>query len=302
MNPLRGLSQNLFLKLLSLFFAVLLWFFVVLEDKVEKEVSAEIKVKNVPRNLILVKKPPSFVTVYLTGPRSILRTLEKNPLTIKLDLKDYEPGKHVIKIKPKHLNLPAGLNVSRIDPPQFEIVLERLARKTVKVEPSIYGSPPPGWKIVSIKVDPRKVHVTGPKSIVSKLRKVRTKAVDISGATADVRKKVPLNLPALVTADQKEVEVYVRIVEHTVTKEIKDLPIHVVGPKRKVKLFQTAVTIILQGPERLLGAFSDLKIEAFVDVSRLKPGRYWREVEIKIPPGIKLLKVEPKRVKVQILR
>ncbi len=302
MNPLKGLSQNLFLKILSLAFAVLLWFFVVLEDKVEKEVPAEVKIKNIPQGLILVKKPPRYVTVYVTGPRSILRTLEKNPLSIRLDLKDYGPGEHVIKIKPKYLNLPAGLNVSKIDPPQIEIVLEKTAQKVVKVEPGIYGSPPPGWKIVSIKVKPKKVRISGPKSIISKMRKVRTKAVDINGATQDIRKEVPLDLPPLVRAETPEVEVYVKIVEHIVTREIKDLPLNVLGAKGKVKISSHAVNVILQGPERLLGGFSDLRIEAYVDVSRLAAGTYWLNVKLKVPTGIKLLKIEPKRVRARIFK
>ena len=300
MNLFRGLSQNLFLKLLSLAFAVLLWFFVVLEDKVEQEVPAEIKVSGVAQDLVLVKKPPTYVTVTVNGPRSILRTLEKNPLVIRLNLKGLGPGKHVIKLKPKYLDLPAGLNVTKINPPQIEIVLERIAKRTVKVEPGIYGSPPPGWKIVRIKVKPERVRVYGPRSVVGKLKVVRTKAVDISGATQDVRKEVPLNLPPLVKAEPETVEIYVKIVEHIVTREIKDLPIHVLGPKEKVKLSNPTVTLLLQGPERLLGAFSDLKIEAYVDARNLKPGKYLLTVKLKLPPGVKLLKMEPRRVRAYV--
>ncbi len=304
MNPFRGLSQNLFLKLLSLAFAVLLWFFVVLEDKVEKEVPAEIKIKNIPQGLILVKKPPEFVMVHVNGPRSILRNLERNPLTITLNLEDFGPGKHLIKIKAKYLNLPAGLKVIKITPPQIEIVLEKVASKTVPVEPGIYGSPPPGWKIVSIQVKPKKVKVSGPQSVISKLKRVRTKAVDINGATKDIKKEVSLNLPPLVKAEPDKVELYVKIVEHIVTREIKDLPVQVLGLKKKfkIKLYAEKVDVVLQGPERVLKTLSDLEIEAYIDVSHLAPGRYWLKVKLRVPPEIKVLKVEPAKIRARIFR
>jgi len=301
-NPFRKLSQNLFLKLLSLAFAILLWFFVVLEDKVEKEVPAEVKIKNIPHGLILVKEPPKFVIVHVNGPRSILRNLEKNPLSITLDLEDIEPGKHLLKIKPKHLNLPAGLKVIKIVPPQVEIVLEKEAQKIVPVEPGIYGSPPPGWKIVSIRVKPKKVKIYGPQSVINKLKRVRTKAVDINGATKDIKKEVPLNLPPLVKAEPQTVELYVKIVEHIVTREIKDLPIQILGLKEGFKIAISAkkVNIVLQGPERILGAFSSFGIEAYVDTTGLSPGKHWLKVKLRVPPEAKILKIEPSKVRVRI--
>ncbi len=304
MNPFKGLSKNLFLKLLSLAFAILLWFFVVLEDKVEKEVPAEIKIKNVPHELILVKEPPKFVIVHVNGPRSILRNLERNPLKITLDLRDLGPGKHLLKLKARHLNLPAGLKVIKIEPSRVEVVLDRILQKTVQVEPGIYGSPPPGWKIVSIQVRPKKIKISGPRSVVSKLKRVRTQAVDINGATKDIRKKVPLKLPPLVKAEPEKVELYVRIVEHIVTREIKDLPLQVVGLKKglKARVSPKKVNVVLQGPERLLGAFSDLEIRAFVEAQKLSLGKHWLKVKIDVPSGIKIIKIEPFRVRIQIFR
>ncbi|NPB09799.1 MAG: YbbR-like domain-containing protein, partial [Thermodesulfobacteria bacterium] len=125
MNPLDFFSKNIFLKLLSLAFAVLLWFFVVLEDKVEQAVQVEIRVKNVPEKLILVKPPPKTITVYVTGPRSILRNLTHRPLVLTLDLEDFKPGSHTIFFREKDIDLPAGLKVIKIEPSQVEIVLER---------------------------------------------------------------------------------------------------------------------------------------------------------------------------------
>ncbi len=301
MNPFDLLSKNFFLKVLSLSFAVVLWFFVVLEDKVEQAVQVEIRVKNVPPKLILVKPPPPSITVYVTGPRSILRNLTHRPLVLTIDLEDFKAGSHTLFFREKDINLPAGLKVTKIEPSQVEIILEREVEKTVAVEPGIYGSPPPGWKIAEIEVIPKKVKVCGPKSIVYRLRRVRTKPVDINGLTGFVTRKVPLDLPDLVQVKGPSlVEVRIKIVEHVVTREFKDLPIQVRGAKTKVDLSRQTVNTILQGPERLLGPFAKTRVEAFVDVSELKPGRYLLEIKLEIPPGVKLLKLEPKKINVKI--
>ncbi len=301
MNPFDFFSKNIFLKLLSLAFAILLWFFVVLEDKVEQAVQVEIRVKNLPANLILVKPPPPSITVYVTGPRSILRNLTHRPLVLTIDLEDFKPGSHTVFFREKDIDLPAGLKITKIEPSQIEIILEREVEKTVSVEPGIYGSPPPGWKIAEIEVIPKKVKVRGPKSVVYRLRRVRTKPVDINGLTGFVTRKVPLDLPDLVQVKGPSlVEVRIRIVEHVVTREFKDLPIEIRGAKGKVDLERRTANTILQGPERLLGPFAKTRVKAFVDVKGLKPGRYLLELRLEIPAGVKLLKLEPKKVKVRI--
>ena len=299
------LTKDIFLKLLSLAFAVLLWFFVVLEDKVEQVLTVHVKVKHLPKNLVLVKPPPRTITVYVTGPRSILRTIRR-PLKFKLDLEDYKPGRYIIslserKIKRK-IKLPAGLKVIKIDPKQFEIVLEKEVEKVVPVEVGIYGSPPQGWKVVKIEVIPDKVKVYGPQSIISRLRRVRTVPIDINELTGSVKKRVPLDLPDLVKVKgDNTVEVHIKVAEHIVTREIKDLPLIVKGAKSNIEYSTKKVTTILQGPERLVGPFANLKIEAYIDVRGLKPGVHKVKVQIDLPPGVKLLKVEPREVEVKIL-
>ncbi|AEH43960.1 YbbR family protein [Thermodesulfatator indicus DSM 15286] len=302
MNPFRFFSQNLFLKILSLAFAILLWFFVVLEDKVDKEITAQLKLVNIPQGLVLVKEPPAFIYVKVSGPRSILRNLEKNPLVITLNLKNFEAGRHIIRIRPSKLNLPAGLSVKEISPSQVEVVLEKEAKRTVKVKPVIYGAPPPGWKIEKIEVSPSKIKIRGPRSLVFRIREIPTKPVDISSLTGEIHREVLLDLPPLIKTDRKTVEVIVKIVEKIVTRELKDFPIRVVGNKKgPVKVTPSKVNIILQGPENVIGAFTaEKKIKAIVDVKNLEKGKHVVEVKIILPPKVKLLKIEPRKIEVII--
>ncbi len=300
MNPLNFFRQNIFLKIISLLFAIVLWFFVVLEDKVEQDIQIAVHYQNIPKGLMLVKAPRK-VLVKVVGPRSILRNLSRRPLSLSLDLKKLRAGKHLITIGAKDLSLPAGLEVVDIEPEKIEVVLERIVTRKLPVEAVIEGSPPPGWKIAEVKVTPAKIRLCGPESLLFGLRRVKTKPININGLTGEVVKIVEVDLPKEIKFGlPRMVKVQIKIVEKVVEREIKDLPIKVVGSEKEVKLEPEKVSAILKGPERVLGPFSETKIKAIVDLTHLKQG--WHRVRVKliIPPEVKILELKPKQIKVFI--
>ena len=60
---LQGLTKNLFLKLLSLAFALILWFFVMGEQKQEVAFNVPLILKNIPDGLMVANEVPSQVDV-----------------------------------------------------------------------------------------------------------------------------------------------------------------------------------------------------------------------------------------------
>ncbi len=301
MNPLNFFRQNIFLKILSIFFAVVLWFFVVLEDKVEQVVEVVINCKHLSEKLVAVKPPPEKILVKVVGPRSILRNLTRHPVSLTLDLKDFGPGSHIITIHNKDLSLPGGLDVIGIEPKEFEIVLERLISRKVSVEPLLEGSPPFGWKVAKVEVKPNKVRIVGPESVILRLRKVKTKPIDISGCTGEVVKITEVDLPDQIkSVSPRLVKVKIKIIENIVEREIKDLPVKAIGIKKKVNLVPQSIFVRLKGPERILGPFAETKIEAIADLSNLQAGKHRVKIKLSIPAEVKVLKLRPKIVTVFI--
>ncbi len=301
MNPLNILKQNIFLKILSLIFAIILWFFVVLEDKVEQDVDVFVHYENIPRGLMLVNTPPIKIHVKVVGPRSILRNLTRKTLYINIDLSELEPGHHFIVVHPKDIPLPGGLEVIAIQPKKIELVLERIVSRLVPVEPILAGSPPSGWKLVQVSVIPPKVRLKGPESIVYKIKRLRTKPVDLSNLTGEVTKTVELEVPDMITVIPAPiVKIKFLIKEKIVEREIRDLPITIQGAQGPITLKPQKVSAILRGPERLLGPFASPKIKAFVDLKGLKPGRHRVPVHISLPSEVKLIRLQPKKIIVYI--
>ncbi|RUM86942.1 MAG: hypothetical protein DSZ24_07345 [Thermodesulfatator sp.] len=187
--------EDFWLKVLAFIFAVLLWFFVVLQEKVEKELFLRIVPQNVPSSLILLRVEPSVVRVRVVGPRSILRGLPDTPRPLLLDLSHLRPGKHRIKIPPQELPLPPGLQVQELSPPEVEVLLDRTVQRWVRVKVDLKGSPPLGYMVQRVKVVPPSVKAWGARQILRSLDNLYTRPIDLSSHPGDFILKVPLVLP-----------------------------------------------------------------------------------------------------------
>ena len=123
---LRFFSENLALKLLSLAFAVILWFFVMGEQRHEVAHVVAVDYRNLPKGLIIANEVPDAVAVTLSGPRAVLVRLGPDDLSLPLDLSGLKPGLTSFKRLEENLKSPGGLVVTRISPSSIDIRLERM--------------------------------------------------------------------------------------------------------------------------------------------------------------------------------
>ncbi|MEJ2332724.1 MAG: hypothetical protein P8Y08_08070 [Desulfobulbaceae bacterium] len=65
--------KNWVLKLVSLFFALFLWYFVVGEDKVDMNVTIPVEIVNQPRDLVISNQFKKQLEVTISGQRSLIR-------------------------------------------------------------------------------------------------------------------------------------------------------------------------------------------------------------------------------------
>ena len=121
----RFLTENLTLKLLSLAFAAILWFFVMGEQRHEIAHVVAVEYRNLPRGLVIANEVPDAVAVTLSGPRALLVHLNPGELSLPLDLAGLQPGVTSFKRLETHLKAPSGLVVTRISPASIDISLEK---------------------------------------------------------------------------------------------------------------------------------------------------------------------------------
>ena len=122
----RLLTDNLLLKLISLAFAVVLWFFVMGEQRHEVAHVVAVDYRNLPKGLIIANEVPDAVAVTLSGPRAVLVRLGPDDLSLPLDLSGLKPGLTSFKRLEENLKAPGGVVVTRISPASIDIRLERI--------------------------------------------------------------------------------------------------------------------------------------------------------------------------------
>jgi len=119
------LTENLLLKLISLAFALVLWFFVMGEQRHEVSHLVPVDYRNLPKGLVIANDVPVVVTVTVSGPRALLTRLSPEELSLPLDMADLSPGMTSFRRLDEKLRAPNGLVVTRISPAGIDVRLER---------------------------------------------------------------------------------------------------------------------------------------------------------------------------------
>lgn len=211
---LAKMTENWLLKLLSLTFAVVLWFFVMGEQKLELGYAVPLELKNVPPGLMVANDVPSLVDVRISGPRTLLMNLRPSDISISVDLKDLQPGLTSFKRLDERLNIPSALKVTRLSPSFVDVKLERIKVKAVTVTPVTTGTPAEGFRLQEVTTTPDKVDIEGAESELKDIVDVPTEPVDLDGVKENFTLMVPLNYRGKYTSlkEQKAVEVLVTVV------------------------------------------------------------------------------------------
>lgn len=306
LNPERirqALTRNLALKLLSLGIAFGLWSFVNFGERdTETTIKVPLEMRNIPGHLMITSPRMDFVDLRVTGPKTLLGRIDRNRVSIGLDLNGVRPGPAVFRLGAESLNLPRGVRVVRLNPAQVTIELERVSRKTVPVRLRLLGKPLPDLQVVDTKVSPETVQVSGPASDIDDVHAANTEPVDISKAPAGtLERELPLEAAGeYVSFSASRVAAQVRIGEVSVTREIKGVLLRVRNAAHDAHLVPEAIRMVVKGPRRLVGDLELPDGAAYVDADGVGVGERMLKPSITLPEGVELVSVEPATVKLTL--
>jgi YbbR domain-containing protein len=178
--------SRLSLRLLALFLAFAVWFFVSAprrERVSERAFAAPLSLVNMPRSLVITTPVPDTVSVRLRGRGSEVRSLSSQNLEVTLDLGWAQPGEATITLSPRAINVPPDVEVVSIDPTKLRFRVEPLRQKVVPIRPFLVGSARDGYVIGDPTVAPETALVSGPASQIRKLSEVATERIIMTGRT-----------------------------------------------------------------------------------------------------------------------
>lgn len=178
---IRNLIFNNFLiKLFSLFFAIILWLFVTSQGKLEMNLNIPLELRNAPSNMLIVGDVADYIDVRLKGRQSVIGSLSAGQISAHLDLSNAQTGENVIYLSSENIVMPPNIEVMRISPKSIKIRLEQIAKKDVNVIPEIIGTPPAGYRLKNIEVNPQTVAVEGAEGVVNRLSIIKTEPINLS--------------------------------------------------------------------------------------------------------------------------
>lgn len=189
----RFFTTNIELKLASLILAIALWFFVIMIGRSEITIDIPIIFTNIPEKLEVVDSPQK-VSVTIEGQERIVKQLKQSEINAVIDLNESKAGRAFFTLSRDNIKLPQPLVITNIDPETVSLMIETRLKKVVSVKPYVVGLPERGFAIIEIGVNPEKITVEGPNSIVKKIRTIKTEPIDISGINNNLKYKATLDI------------------------------------------------------------------------------------------------------------
>lgn len=194
----------------------------------------------------------------------------------------------------------------RVEPPTADVVVpvvQRPGRKEVAVLVQVEGQPAPSYRITSIKPDQSTVILLGSAEALRNAPGfVETAPLSIEGATADVRERLPLELPENVaTLDEASVFVTVGISAIESSATVSRRPIVIGLSERLTATVSLArVDVLVSGALPRLDALGPADVRVTLDLSGLGPGSHV-VIPVVVPPeGIRVDGIIPQAVEVVI--
>ena len=279
----RLMSKDWLLKFVSLVLAVILWYFVGGEDKIDKNVMVPIEIINLPRDLAISNQFKKEIEVTVSGPRSLILEMANRAVTRQVDLSTATPGTMVIENDSKHIPVLRGITVQRVQPSSIILSLDKLIQKQFPVEARTTGRVPHGYYLKSLKTEPEIITITGPHTTLSQVDHLFTKAINLDGVKQSTQLQVPLQLePAIVELiGETSVTADLMIGLETVAMTFDALTVNAAVDGQKKEIQPDRVSVVANVPKLLLDKKIDLK-NLFSAVAVKKDGE--ANLKVKIIP------------------
>lgn len=309
-NPIQkyiNWPKNWVLKLISLFFAVFLWYFVVGEDKVNTNVFIPLEVINLPRDLVISNQFKKQLEVTVSGPRGLINKIARQHITRRVNLSNATPGTVVVRNDLDSIPLPRGLSVLRIQPTNITLLLDRLIEKDLPIQAEIKGPPPKGFELVAVIMDPGAITLSGPQAVLGDEKLLTTELIDITDLKGSTTKQIALNLKPAIADLIGETIVTARVIvkEKTTEKTISGIPVGLNTPIAReftYKIKPKTVTVRANLPGSIIKNTPDLTtlFSARITAEDISPGQHKLAVKVSPPNHIEVVEISPETVTLEI--
>lgn len=308
------IRKDILRKLIALFFAILVWI------SVSNQLGKQTRISNVepniaiPVNLVNIdeKKPNFTLTISASEKRLSLLSPTDFKVNLKVHESDFHPEEpYKFIVTPEDIEAPYGVRVLAVEPKSILVNIDRTETKPLKVKAKFSGTPPTGFTVGKVILEPDEVKITGPKSLVSGIKTLQTSPIVLDKYTVEnfewpipvqEKHKSIVITPPTITAR-------VEIIKALENKVFRVIPIRVLEPLSAENLDISPlstphVDVEIKGPKNTTERIKPEQIKAYIDLSPFRePGSYNVEVNCWVTAkNITVQKITPPRVKISITK
>ncbi len=287
----------------SCIIAVVLWYGVSGSEKVESLVELRVDYRGLPPGLLVRGGLVNKVEVRVKAPLGTLRALTSRETNVYyMDLASVQKGENLLDFDSARLPFRGNIEVLEVIPPRISVDVDVVASKKMILEAEIKGALPEDFTAQAI-FSPAEVSLTGPSTLLEKLRKLRV-PISLTGPVSlgQTESRRKLELPVGVESNPAEVVVSLHIgIKRKLVSVTRQVQLESSATASEIAIQPDKVAVKLAVPESQAGdAVLNSAIKAFVRMEHFRMGTYTLPVQVKMPEGAELVEVEPSQVDVSL--
>ena len=164
---------------LSVFLIIAVWS--TFTRGVDTLVSMDIPVEymNRPPEMEILDTSVNAVRLEISGSGALLRRIQPEQVSVKLDLSKGVPGSNQFTMTPESVSLPPGVLLKDVKPSVVEVTLDMTVKKELPVQVDWVGKLQDPYVIAQVKIDPPRVQVSGSARVLSSISAIYTEKVSV---------------------------------------------------------------------------------------------------------------------------
>ncbi len=196
-----------------------------------------------------------------------------------------------VHLQPADVEIPKGtdVQVADITPRDFDVVLDSVGTKDVKIAPRVKVEADSGYVLRGFSIVPNLAHLIGPEKSLARIDSVTTLSIEISSVTGPFFRTVPIDtaLLGIVRISPKEVRVAGEVVA-VIERSIPGVPVTTAASGfTGFLLSPERVSVSVRGPESKVNTLTKDSVRVVAHlVGKAGPGAYAR-LTVTAPPGVR---------------
>ena len=300
------IAHDFLRKFIALIFAILIW------GRVSSKLDDEEKIRGIhveirmPQEFVLMEDTPFDIDVTLRGSKQKLNKITSEDLKVSVYIGDPVQGPNKIFVSKADISLPKGVTIVGIGyPKNRDVLIDRKMSKRVPVKLTLIGSLMEGYAFNIRELIPKKVTISGPRSIIENEFEARADLLLGRDNVEDFDTPLKIQRKRYVTIMPNSVMARIEIFKKDRSREYQDVPIKPFGyypSGEQIEIVPIKATVVVNGQRSTVETLTLDDIVVYCDMSKItKPGEYTLNTQCWIKKkGVNLLSIKPATVNVRV--